>query len=57
MTKRNKPKLLDFTVRQIENGYTLITREYPNKEHYDYIEKTNVFLTANALIEFIEKLV
>lgn len=55
--KTNAPKKLYVTIKEVENGYTVKVSHTRVDDDWGYNEKTNVFLTPNAVIEFIETLI
>ena len=55
--KTKERKKLHLSIYEVENGYTAkLQRNSTDAGDWDYSGTTHVFLTANALIEYIETL-
>ncbi len=54
MTKKKEVKKLWLNIAEVENGYTVRTSTGNYEDEYG--EKTHVFLTSNALVEYIKQL-
>lgn len=57
MTKKKNEakKKLGLSIAEVENGF--VVKINTSNDEYDYTENTHIFLTSNALVDFIEKLI